>query len=75
MNTFTELEHKIDDTVELSGICRGEWCRALESEMDQLNSELDEFILGGEVDERMRFDTISRKMQKGYKNLSHDIHA
>lgn len=75
MTVYTDLEHKIDNTVELSSICRGEWCRALESDMDALESELHDFIKSGEVYEPLCYETVSRKIRQGYRNLSPDIHV
>lgn len=75
MNTFIELENTIDNTVELSSICRGEWCRALESKMDELNNELHDYLKSGDINERLHFEAIATKIQKGYRNLSPDIHV
>lgn len=75
MTAYIDIEHKIDDTVELSSICRGEWCRALESDMDDLDSQLNDFIKSGEVNEPLCYETVSRKIREGYRNLSPDIHV
>lgn len=75
MTAYTEFEQTIDNTVELSSICRGEWCRALESDMDELDSRLHDFIKSGEVNEPLCYETVSRKIQNGYRNLGPDIHV
>jgi hypothetical protein len=49
MNTWKDLEGRIDNTVELSTVCRKEWCRLLESDMDVLTGEFYDFIKSGEV--------------------------
>jgi hypothetical protein len=69
MNTWKELEGKIDNTVELSTICRKEWCRLLETDMDVLTDEFHDFIKSGEVHEKLCYDSISRNMMKGYRNV------
>ena len=68
MNTWKNLEGKIDNTVELSSICRKEWCRFLESDIDALSGELRDFTKSGEVHERFCLNTVSQKMMKGYRN-------
>ena len=75
MNTYRELEQKIVNTVELSSVCRGEWCRALESQMDELDHELHDLVKSGEVNERFCLATITDKIRQGYRNLSPDIHV
>jgi len=69
MKTWKELGSKIDNTVELSSICRREWCRSLESDMDSLSGEVRDFIKSGEVHEELCLKTVSQKMLKGYRNL------
>ena len=68
MNTWKNIEDKIDNTVELSSVCRKEWCRTLESDIDALSGELHDFIKSGEVHERFCLNTVSRKMMRGYRN-------
>jgi hypothetical protein len=68
MYTWKELEGIIDNTVELSTICRKEWCRTLESDIDDLSNELHDYLKSGEVHERFCLNTVSRKMMKGYRN-------
>ena len=68
MNTWKNIEGKIDNTVELSSICRKEWCRSLESDLDELTDELHDFTKSGNVEERFCLKTAMGKMKKGYKN-------
>lgn len=69
MNTWNVLEGKIDNTVELSTVCRKEWCRLLEADMDELTGEFHDFIKSGDVHEKLCFSSVSRNIMKGYKNL------
>lgn len=43
MTTFMldKLESRIDNTLELSSVCRGEWCRTLETDVDLLEGMVD----------------------------------
>lgn len=73
MNTFKDLENKIYNTVELSSVCRNEWCRLLESDMDRLDNELQDYLHSGEVNERFCLATIMNKFGNGYRNIRPDI--
>ncbi|MCL7486721.1 MAG: hypothetical protein M8357_00920 [Desulfobulbaceae bacterium] len=73
MTTYKELEQKIDNTVVLSSVCRGEWCRLLEPEMDKLDYEFHDYLKSGEVNEPFCLVAISKRMRQGYRNLSSDI--
>ena len=73
MNTYKNIENRISNTVELSSVCRGEWCRSIESNMDNLDNELHDYLKSGEVHERFCLASISKKIQGGYRNLSPDI--
>ncbi|RJX27520.1 MAG: hypothetical protein C4531_13675 [Desulfurivibrio sp.] len=60
----------------MTSICRGEWCRSLESDVDRLEMELHDvsseastFIAGARVEE------MSNKIRLAYRNLGPDIHA
>lgn len=68
MNTWKDLEGKIDNTVELSSICRKEWCRSLESDIDDLSEELHDYLKSGDVHEKFCLKTVSHKMMQGYRN-------
>jgi len=69
MNTWKNLEGRINNTVELSTVCRKEWCRLLESDMDFLGDEFYDFIKSGEVHEKLCYDSVTRNMLKGYRHL------
>ena len=70
---INELENEIDNTLALSAICRGEWCRAIESKVDVLEDELisvrhtEPWVDGGKVAE------LSTKIMRSYKNLGGDF--
>ena len=68
-----ELEKEIDHTLELSAICRGEWCRALESKVDSLEEELVEVSMSGPWVADERITAMSNKIMKSYKNLGGDF--
>jgi hypothetical protein len=69
MTVFKDIEQKIDQTVELSSVCRGEWCRSLESDMDSLESQFQEYVHSGEVHERFCLADMTGRIRKGYRNL------
>ncbi len=68
-----DLEKEIDNTLELSSICRGEWCRALEAKVDTLEDELVEVRNAGPWVDSDRIATMSTKIMKSYKNLGGDF--
>lgn len=70
MNTCLHIEPMIDNLVELSSICRGEWCRLLESEMDELEREMNFSETTDDVKERSCLHHVSEKFRQGYTNLS-----
>jgi hypothetical protein len=70
MNTCLNIEPKLDNLVELSSICRGEWCRLLESEMDELDREMNYFEKSDDVKERSCLHHVPEKFRQGYKNVS-----
>lgn len=75
MNAYLDiLESDINKVQGLSRICRGEWCRFLESEVDLLQNELVEFkIIEGDF-ERSRIEEMSAKLRDAYRHLAPDIH-
>jgi len=76
MNTFRDLEREIDNVVELSSVCRGEWCRSLESKMDELEMELHDVVRKTcHSDRHLEHSRVEDKIRQGYRNLSPDIHA
>lgn len=75
MNAYIRiLEHDVDKVQGLSRVCRGEWCRLLEAEVDCLQSELIEFrILEGDF-ETAKIDEMAAKLRDAYRHLAPDIH-
>jgi hypothetical protein len=73
------LEKEIDSTLELTAICRGEWCRALEAKVDVLEDELVDVSKWCTVDtgcvarEGARISEMSHKIMKSYNNLRGDF--
>lgn len=75
MNTLREIEREIDNTVELTSICRGEWCRSLESKLDELEMELHDRVRRTcHSDRHLDYSMVEGKVRQGYRNLSPDIH-
>ena len=72
---FVNLEKKIDNAVELSGICRNEWCRSLETVVDSLESALYAAKRTGVEASPDRLHELSDKIHKAYRNLGPDIHV
>jgi hypothetical protein len=75
MNTYiTTLTNDINKVQDLSHVCRGEWCRFLESEVDSLQSELQEFQNAEGDFERTKIEEMSARLRDAYKHLAPDIH-
>ena len=75
MNAYMEtLENDINKVQELSRICRGEWCRVLESEVDALQDELTYMKIHESDFESTKVEQMSRRLQDAYKHLAPDIH-
>jgi len=68
------VENEIDNTLELTSICRGDWCRALEGEIDGLRAEWNETTGGPTLNYGTPRDEVSRKIRDAYRNLGPDIH-
>ena len=76
MKSFVEsLENRIDNVKELSSLCRGEWCRALESRVDKLQEELEEMRIKGSPVAGRDFAGMSDKLRAAYRYLGPDIHV
>lgn len=71
---LTTLENDIAALQELSSICRGEWCRFLESEVDTLQDELIEFRITEDDFERAWVEEMSTRIRDAYKHLASDVH-
>jgi hypothetical protein len=74
MNAYLDiLENDINKVRDLSGICRGEWCRFLESEVDALLNELVEFRICEGDFESSRIEAMKTKIWDAYRKLPPDI--
>ena len=74
MNTYLEiLESDIKKLLDQSHLCRGEWCRALESELDALQYELMEVKKCAAGLEKAKYDELSGKLREAYRHLAPDI--
>ncbi len=72
--SFESLRNRIDNALELTSVCRGEWCRELESEVEWLEDEL---LMrcraeGSCSTEEVR--ELEDKYHRSIKNLSPNIH-
>ena len=75
MNTYiATLTNDINKVQDLSHVCRGEWCRFLESEVDSLQYELQEFQNAEGDFERTKIEEMSARLRDAYKHLAPDIH-
>jgi hypothetical protein len=75
MNAYWEtLESDINKVLAQSFVCRGEWCRALESEIDRLQYELMEVRKCAAGVEKTKVDEMSGKLREAYHHLEPDIH-
>jgi hypothetical protein len=74
MKRLNVIEEGIHNTVELSSICRGEWCRLLESNMDELVDELHDYLKSGEANDRFCLASMNQEVRKGYRNTVHDLY-
>ena len=75
MNAYRKiLESDINKVLTQSKVCRGEWCRALESEIDGLQYELMEIKKCEPWVEKARLDAMSGKLRDAYRHIEPDIH-
>lgn len=77
MTTFMieKLESRIDNALELSSICRGEWCRSLETDVDVLDGVLERAGMEATAAETTRLAAMADKITAAYRNLGPDIHV
>jgi len=74
MNAYFEiLTNDINTVQDLSHVCRGEWCRFLESEVDSLQYELSEFRIAEGDFARTAVEEMSARLRDAYKHLAPDI--
>jgi hypothetical protein len=71
---INKLESEIDNTLELSAICRGEWCRSLESKVNELDEELSAVSTAPAMTDSSWVAEMSDKIRKTYRNLGPNIH-
>lgn len=69
------LEHRIENALELSSICRGEWCRSLESNIDVLESLVNKAEREAHPVDGLRLSVMANKLTTAYRNLGPDIHV
>jgi hypothetical protein len=75
MNTYLQtLEKDINRVHDLSRICRGEWCRRLESQVDDLLDEVRDMEIHEADFETSLVHEMSFKLMDAYKHLAPDIH-
>ena len=70
-----EVAAEIDRTLELSSVCRNEWCRELESEVDTLSEEWNKINGNSSLNVGKPRDEESRKIRAAYRNLGPDVHV
>jgi len=71
MNAYLDiLESDINRLQDLSAICRGEWCRFLESEADALQNEIAEFRICEGDFESARIAEMSIRIRDAYQHLT-----
>lgn len=68
---LAELESKIDNTVELTSVCRNEWCRSLETEIDELEATVSE--LNPAETDPLLVNGLFNKLNVAYRNLGPTI--
>lgn len=70
--SINRLKEQINNVTELSGICRGEWCRSLESKVDELNDQLDLVETSCKAGNRTVAE-MKNKISKAYRNFAPEI--
>jgi hypothetical protein len=75
MNAYFEtVRNDIENIQDLSHMCRGEWCRSLESEADSLQNELQEFSIAEGDFGAVEIKDMSIRLRDAYRHLAPDIH-
>lgn len=76
MTTFMldKLENRIDNTLELSSVCRGEWCRTLETDVDLLEGMVERAGMEAPPVDGTRLAMMHEKLTAAYRNLGPNIH-
>ena len=72
--SYESLQKRVDNTMELTSVCRSEWCRELESEIGWLEDEMwSSCRAEGSCSSKEVMD-LKNKIHKSIKNLSPNIH-
>lgn len=70
--SINRLREQINNVTELSGVCRGEWCRSLELRVDEFNDQVDlldkSCVAGNRAITEMRSN-----IRKAYRNFTPDF--
>ena len=75
MNIYLEtLKKDISELQGLSHVCRGQWCRFIEPEVDILQSELIEMKIAEGDFEMAAVDELSGRLRDTYRHLGRNIY-
>jgi len=72
--SYERLQNGIDNTLELTTVCRGEWCRELETEVDLLEDEVWSICRSEGSCACQEVRGLEEKIHKSIVNLSPNIH-
>lgn len=70
VTTLERLETNIDNTMEMSAICRGEWCNLLEPEIDGLDYTLSSVCVSEGSCSSDKVRDLEDKIHSAYRNVS-----
>ena len=74
MATMEKLEQDINKAMETSRMCRGEVCRSLESEVDQLEDQLTSMCSAEGTCSTSEVAGLKNKIRMTYENLPSAVH-
>ena len=74
MTTMKKLESEINKAMETSSMCRGEWCRSLESEVDELDYQLSSVCSSEGTCSSDKVVDLENKIRMTYKHIPSGIH-
>ena len=74
MKTMEKLENDINKAMETSCMCRGEWCRSLESEVDELDYQLSSVCSSEGTCSSDKVVDLENKIRMTYKHIPSGIH-
>jgi hypothetical protein len=72
MTTMERLERDINRVEEASCICRGEWCRTLEPEVDKLSYKLSAFCSSHGTCASGEVADLETKIRSAYRHIPTD---